>query len=28
MKIMGIEALVPKPSLSIPNKSHKGMALF
>ena len=23
MKIMGIEALVPKPSLSIPNKSHK-----
>lgn len=23
MKIMGIEALVPKPSLSIPNKKHK-----
>lgn len=23
MKVMGIEALVPKPSLSIPNKNHK-----
>ena len=23
MKVMGIEALVPKPSLSIPNKKHK-----
>ena len=23
MKIVGIEALVPKPSLSAPNKKHK-----
>lgn len=23
MRVMGIEALVPKPSMSMPNKSHK-----